>query len=88
MTVSGGGQSWFVPEGPCGFAWITVKPANAPFARYLTSTRRAEKAYEGGVKVWVSAYNQSHDRKAAYARAFARVLVEAGVRAVAGSRLD
>lgn len=78
-----------VMDGPCGFAWIKVRPGNGSFARWL---KRAGKvrgaAYHGGVDIWVGQFNQSATRKEAYASAFAAVLREAGIQAYADSRLD
>lgn len=81
--------AWFEPEGPCGFAWVNVKPGNSQFARWLkTNTHARADSYYGGVSLWVRDYEQSYERKVAYARAFAAVLTEAGVRALGTGRLD
>jgi hypothetical protein len=77
-----------IADGVCGFAWITVKPGNCGFAKYLVKKGAARRAYGGGVSVWVSAFNQSMAKKEAYARAFAEVLANAGIRAYAESRMD
>jgi hypothetical protein len=79
---------YFVPEGPCGFAWVVVRPGNSSFARWLTQTGKGSRHYGGGVSVWVRQGGQSVQRKEAYAQAFAGVLTEAGVTASAESRLD
>lgn len=82
-------KSWFIPEGPCGFAWVVVKPGNSSFALWCKKHQRASPHYYGGMNVkWVHEYGQSVQLKEAYARAFAGVLVEAGIKAYAGSRLD
>lgn len=83
-----GCQSYYVPSGVCGFAWVTVRPGNSPCANYLKKLGWAKPAYGGGVQVWVSQYNQSMELKEAYAEAFAAVLRENGVNAYAGSRMD
>lgn len=89
MVVSGMGQTHTVSEGPCGFAWVNVKPANGQVAKLLVSRGMARRSeYEGGVTVWVTQFNQSWERKRAYAQAFASVLSQAGVRALAQDRLD
>lgn len=79
-----------VNDGVCGFAWINLKPGNSPFANWLKKNKLARKdEYYGGVTIWVSDYNQSMERKSAYAGAFARVLNEAGYkRAYSMSRMD
>lgn len=81
-------KAWYVADGVCGFAWITVRPGNSPFANWLKKNGLARKAYGGGVDIWVSEFNQSMQRKEAYAGAFARVLSEAGITAYMGSRMD
>jgi hypothetical protein len=82
------GQLWRVDDGACGFAWVTVRPANCAFANWAKKTGLMRKAYDGGVQYWVSEFGQSVDRKTAFAGAYARVLSEAGINAYAGSRLD
>lgn len=76
------------PEGMCGFAWVTIRPGNSRFANHLKKRGLASKAYGGGVQIWVSDFGQSHERKSAYARAYANVLTKYGVKAQAGNRLD
>ena len=71
-----GGKSWFVSEGVCGFAWLTVRPGTSSFARWLKKVGLARKAYTGGVQYWIGAYNQSMTRKSAHASAMAKVLQE------------
>jgi Fe-S oxidoreductase len=89
MGIIDGAQTWIVEDGVCGFAWINVKPAYSAVAKALVAAGLARKdGYEGGVTVWVSDYNQSITRKEAYARAFAKVLQDAGIRAYASSRMD
>jgi hypothetical protein len=83
-----GGKRWYEDEGVCGFAWVTVRPATTGFARWLLKSKRARVGYHGGAQIWVHDFGQSMARKEAYARAFAKVLVEAGYSAVADSRLD
>jgi hypothetical protein len=81
-------QTYFVPDGVCGFAWVVIRPGNHPFANFLKKNKIAKPAYQGGVQVWVSAYNQSMQLKEAYATAFAKVLQDAGIQAYADSRMD
>jgi len=76
-----------VPEGPCGFAWLNV-PGNSSFGRWLKKKGIARPDYPTGLCVWVSAYEQSHDRKAAHAYAMARHLQSKGIECSARSRLD
>lgn len=80
--------TYYVSDGVCGFAWITIKPANSAFANWLKARGLASKAYGGGVSIWVHDYNQSMQKKETYAHAFAKVLRDAGINAYAGSRMD
>jgi len=89
MGVTDGTTRWIVQEGPCGFAWVNIRPAYSQVAKELVRRKLARSdSYEGGVTLWVSEYNQSWERKRAFAQAFANVLTEAGVTARAGDRLD
>jgi len=83
-------RSWYVSEGACGFAWVTVRPGNSAFANWLKKNGYARPAYGGGVQIWISDYNQSVDRKEAHASAMAKVLREKlGIDSIyADSRLD
>jgi hypothetical protein len=81
-------QSWYVPSGVCGFAWVNVVPGNCAFANWLKANKLGRPGYGGGVNVWVSAYGQSMELKEAYADAYAKVLNEAGVKAYSQSRMD
>lgn len=79
----------YVEDGVCGFAWISVKPGNSRFANWLKKNKIADKdRYYGGVSIWVSEFNQSMQKKAAYAGAFAKVLRDSGIRATSASRMD
>jgi hypothetical protein len=78
-----------VDDGACGFAWVTVRPANCSFAIWAKKQGYMRPAYGGGVQYWVSQFGQSVDRKAAFAGAFAKVLRDNGIANVtAGDRLD
>jgi hypothetical protein len=77
-----------VADGVCGFAWVTIHPGNSSFARWLTKQDLARPHYRGGVQVWISAYNQSYERKSVHAQAMAEALREEGVQAYSGGRLD
>jgi len=89
-----GGKIYEVPGGPCGFAWVTVRPGNSPVANWLKKRFTVEDgtawkpAYGGGIQLWVWDFDQSMVRKAAYARAYAETLKANGIAAVAGSRMD
>jgi hypothetical protein len=81
-------QSWYVPSGVCGFAWVNIRPGSSSFARWLTAQGYARRSYYGGIDIWISDYSQSYDRKIAHAQAMARVLQDAGITAHATGRLD
>jgi hypothetical protein len=76
-----------IMDGVCGFAYITVRPGNCSFARYLKK-RGGYHGYYGGTQYSVRHFGQSLERKQAYARAFAEVLSEAGIKAYSESRMD
>ena len=82
-----GRQVDYVPDGVCGFAWLNV-PGNTSFGRWIKKQGIAGKDYTGGLSVWISAYEQSHIRKAAHAYAMARYLQSQGIQCHARSRLD
>ena len=77
-----------ITEGACGFAYVTVKPGNSAFARWLKKQNLGHKAYYGGWEVSIFDYGQSYERKAAHASAAARVLRDAGITATSRSVLD
>jgi hypothetical protein len=89
LTDTLNGQVWVEPAGPCGFAWVNVSPGTSSFAKWLVKNKYARSAYDGGVDIWVSSFNQSIERKEACARAMAETLrAELGVTAYPMSRLD
>ena len=81
-------QTYFVSEGACGFAWVTISPARGAFVTYLKSINAGSKGYYGGYQIWVREFGQSITRKEAFAGAFAKVLNSYGISAFAESRLD
>ena len=82
------GKQWFVEDGACGFAWVSIHPATSSFARWLKKQGIGSKAYSGGLQIWVHDYNQSIQKKSEYASAYAEVLRDNGYKAYSGSRLD
>ena len=79
----------YVSDGPCGFAWVNIKPARGKFVKFLKDNNIGRKdSYYGGYTIWVSGFGQSLDRKTAYAQAFAGVLKENGLTAYSMSRMD
>ena len=79
---------YVVPQGVCGFAYVTVRPATCSFARYLRARKGSYKGYYGGEQLSISQYGQSMELKMAYAAAFCEVLREAGLSAYTESRMD
>lgn len=82
------GKQWFVEDGACGFAWVSLHPATSSFARWLKKQGIGSKAYDSGLKIWIHDYNQSVQKKETYASAYAEVLRDNGYKAYSGSRLD
>lgn len=84
------GQEWAVEDGVCGFGWVHVRDGRSAFARWALKEghRWARDSYHGGVTCWSPMQTQSMARNEAWAKGFARVLVEAGIDAVGRSRID
>ena len=82
-------NAWVVPDGPCGFAWINVKPGTSAFAKWLKENDLASKdSYYGGVCIWIDIYNQSILKKEAHAYAMANYFTKLGIKSYASSRMD
>jgi len=81
-------RQYFVSDGVCGFASVTVKPANSKFAKFLVANGLGRKSFNGGVSMSIRDFNQSLQKKEAYAHAFASVLNDYGIKAYAESRMD
>lgn len=77
-----------VMGGVCGFAWIKIRPARGSFVTYLKGRDIGYKSYTGGWDISVHDFNQSMERKIAYASAYVKVLAEAGIDASVQSRMD
>lgn len=80
--------TYYVADGVCGFAWVDVFPARGGFVTWCKKHGHGRKGYPSGYTFWVSTRCQSYERKMAYARAFAGVLADHGIRAYANGRLD
>jgi hypothetical protein len=82
-------KSWNVPDGPCGFAWVNLKPARGRFASWCKKNGKGKPdSYYGGLTFWVREFGQSLERKEKYAGAFAKVLRDKGMNAYSMSRMD
>jgi len=87
MVVTDGRQRWVEPQGMCGFAWVEFSGRD-PFAKWLQTRGLASKGYPKGLHYWVHEYNQSYERKRAYAIELCQQLARYGIVARANSRLD
>lgn len=69
-------ESWNVPEGVCGFAWLTTHPGNSSFAHWAKKNLGASSAYGGGTRINlpIGRSSQSMARKEAAAYAMAQSL--------------
>lgn len=89
-------KQWHVPDGPCGFAWVSIKPCRGPFVTFckkngIGSRSDYHKAWHitpWDTKAGRTAQSQSIELKSAYCGAYAQVLREAGINAWMESRLD
>jgi hypothetical protein len=98
------GEQWYCSGGPCGFAWVTIKPARGAFVAWLKKQPGkygrggiGSSAYGGGWQLWGNdcvsesrdaEFGQSMQLKEAACGAFAEVLRQNGLNAHAGSRMD
>ncbi len=80
-------DEWFIAEGVCGFAWIRFK-GTSTFGKWAKKQKIANRSYPSGLSIWVGEFGQSLTRKEKYARAFVQVLIDNGVNAQSGSRMD
>ena len=87
MYVTDGRTTWKVDDGLCGFASIHFM-GNTSFGKWAKANNIAQKHWKKGLYIWVGDFNQSYERKSAYASAFARYLKENGIDAWSESRLD
>lgn len=97
-------KAYHIPDGVCGFAWINIKSKNSATRKFINALKRAGLAtpdihshkgepfqkgrYFGGYMYWVHQGNQSMQKKEAFAYAFAAVLLNEGIEAWSGSRMD
>lgn len=74
----------------CGFAWVTVRPARGKFVAWCKANGHGRTGTYGGWEFWNPSKHptQTIGTKEAGAQAFARVLLENGISASVGSRLD
>jgi hypothetical protein len=82
-----------ISDGVCGFAWINIRPGTHSFCKWLKKNELASTdSYYGGLSVWVGDYNQSYEKKRAYAGAFSKIVNEhapdSKLQAMPMSRMD
>lgn len=87
LTVQDESGRTYPPFPICGFAWIHFA-GNTAWGRWAKKRGLATKDYPSGLHIWVPFYNQSYDRKLAYAQAYATVLNKYGIEAYGAGRLD
>lgn len=75
---------------PCGFAWVEIRPARGPFVTFLKKQNIGRKGHDGGWHIWNPGEHSTQwmDAKFEGAVAFAKVLKENGINAVARQRMD
>ena len=90
MTVVGKDTTYFVEAGVCGFAQVQVKPRNSGFAKWLLAQGIGRSSdYYKCVYYNVHQFNQSLQRKEAWAMAVAAFLTAKGYTGVSWeSRID
>lgn len=80
-------DQWF----PCGFAWVTIRPARGSFVSMLKDKDIGRTdSYAGGYMIWNPAGHPTQwmYAKVEGARAFAAVLSESGIKCSCNSRID
>lgn len=86
----------YVADGVCGFAWTYVYPEHKGNTKLGKQERKVLEAlgFEQDCcnpkkyTLWISDFDQSMQKKEAYARAFADILSSFGIRAGSQSRMD
>ena len=80
-------KQWFVPDGVCGFGWVSFA-GNTPFGRWAKKNGHAHKGYPTGLSISSRLMTQSLTRNEAWAHAVADVLRGHGITAYGQSRID
>lgn len=84
MVLERWGTIW---EGACGFGWVFLPDARAPFARWAVKAGIGY-ASKPGVQIYSKLQTQSVEKNLAYAIGYAQVLKANGIDCRADSRLD
>lgn len=87
LTVRDSNGTVYPPFPICGFGWVHFA-GNTAWGRWAKKQGLARNDYPKGLCIWVSGYEQSYDRKLAYAQAYAKVLQEHNIDAYGTGRLD
>jgi hypothetical protein len=80
--------AYHVPDGVCGFAYVTIRPATSAFVQWLKGRGIGHKAYRGGWEISIPHYSQSMQRKEEHARVVSEYLITHGIAAGYYSRMD
>lgn len=65
-----------VSDGVCGFGYVVVTPGNSSLAIWLKKHQDYFHWYYGGMAFGVKEFGQSYERKMAYAKAYADVMIK------------
>ena len=87
LTIKDQNGRVYDPFPICGFAWVKFA-GNTAWGRWAKKNINARPGYPNGLQIWISDYDQSYDKKVAYARAYANVLKLNGIDAYGDGRLD
>ena len=82
------GQSWTGRGGVCGYACVVIRPGNCSYAHWAKKNLGARRAYYGGVSFSVLGSTQSYEKRNAYATAFAEILRNVNIDAMADGSID
>jgi len=89
MEVIGKNEYYFVDAGPCGFAWLEIRPARGPLVTYLKKSGQGYYSEYNRCYIYnIFHFGQSVTRKEAMAFRMAEYLRKYGYNVYANSRLD
>ena len=89
MEVIGKNEYYFVDAGPCGFAWLEIRPARGPLVTYIKKSGQGYySSYSRAYIYTIHQFGQSLTRKEAMADRMAEYLRKCGYNVYAGSRID
>jgi len=82
------GEMGKVDSGGKGMAWIVHRNGRDKFSYWGRKYGNWKKHHYGGIQYWCFEFKQSLEKKQAFCRAFAKVLNNNGINAMAQSRED